>query len=141
MVYGNGGGLVHGLLADKASERGTGIYIGDPGVRWPVVQVEDLARLYLAVAVRGRPGTIWHGIGETVRLDAIAAAPGGGAAVSWPLADATADLGPLADLFTHDQDVSATTTRQMLRWAPVYTSIIDYLAAVRADGRPRPAPA
>src|SRR5262249_52481907 len=76
MVYGDGGGLVHGLLAAKATERGTGIYIGPPGTRWPVVHVGDLAALYLAVATRAAPGTIWHGIGETVRLDAIATALG-----------------------------------------------------------------
>src|SRR5262249_27594461 len=30
MVYGDGGGLVHGLLTPKAAERGTGISIGHP---------------------------------------------------------------------------------------------------------------
>src|SRR5204862_7623018 len=69
MVYGDGGGLVHGLLTSKAAERGTGVYIGPPGTRWPVVHVHDLAALYLAVATRAAPGTIWHGTSETVRLD------------------------------------------------------------------------
>jgi nucleoside-diphosphate-sugar epimerase len=129
MVYGHGGGLVHGLLTAKAAERGTGVYIGPPGVRWPVVQVEDLAALYLAVATRAAPGTVWHGIGETARLDAIAAALGGGAATSWPLADALAELGPLADLFTRDQDVSAAKTRAALDWSPIHTSILAELTA------------
>jgi len=61
MVYGDGGGLVHGLLTTKAAERGTGVYIGPPGTRWPVVHIDDLAALYLAVATRAAPGTIWHG--------------------------------------------------------------------------------
>jgi nucleoside-diphosphate-sugar epimerase len=129
LVYGNGGGLVHGLLTTKAAERGTGVYIGEPGVRWPVVQVEDLASLYLAVAGQAVPGTIWHGVSETVRLDAIAAALGGGTASSWPLVDATAELGPLADLFTRDQEVSATKTRETLGWTPVHTSIVKDLTA------------
>jgi nucleoside-diphosphate-sugar epimerase len=129
LVYGNGGGLVHGLLAAKAAEHGTGVYIGEPGTRWPVVHAEDLAALYLAVAASAGPSTIWHGITETVRLDAIAAALGGGTASSWPLAQATAELGPLADLFTRDQDVSSTRTRQALDWTPVHTSIIKYLTA------------
>ena len=55
MVYGDGGGLVHGLLTAKAAERGTGVYIGPPGTRWPVVHVDDLAALYLAVATARRP--------------------------------------------------------------------------------------
>lgn len=129
LVYGNGGGLVHGLLAGKAAERGTGVYIGEPGVRWPVVHVEDLARLYVAVVDHAPPGTIWHGIAETVRLDAVAAALGGGTATSWPLSEAIAELGQLADLFTRDQDVSAAKTRQELGWKPRRTSMVDYLTA------------
>ena len=129
MVYGDGGGLVHGLLTAKAAERGTGIYIGQPGTRWPVVHVGDLAELYLAVATRAAPGTIWHGIGETVRLDAIATALGGGTAASWPVPEASAELGMLADLFTRDQDVSAAKTRAALGWTPAHTSIIRYLTA------------
>lgn len=129
LVYGNGGGLVHGLLAGKAAERGTGVYIGEPGVRWPVVHVEDLARLYVAVVDHAPPGTIWHGIAETARLDAIAAALGGGTATSWPLPDAIAELGQLADLFTRDQDVSAAKTRRELGWNPFHTSIVEQIAA------------
>ena len=129
MVYGACGGLVHGLLTDKATRYGTGIYIGPPGTRWPVVHIDDLARLYAAVVAKAVPGTIWHGISETVRLDAIAAALGGGSATSWPLADATAELGPLADLFTRDQDVSSATTQSVLGWTPIHTSIVDYLTS------------
>jgi nucleoside-diphosphate-sugar epimerase len=127
MVYGDGGGLVHGLLTTRAAERGTGVYIGPPGTRWPVVHVEDLAALYLAVATRAAPRTIWHGASETVRLDAIATALGGGTAASWPLSEASAELGPLADLFTRDQDVSAAKTRATLDWTPARTSIVEYL--------------
>ena len=129
MVYGDGGGLVHGLLTAIAAERGTGVYIGPPGTRWPVVHVDDLAALYLAVATRAAPSTIWHGVSETIRLDAIATALGGGAAVSWPVSEARAELGLLADLFTRDQDVSSGKTRAVLDWTPARTSIIKYLTA------------
>ncbi|MCK2212245.1 hypothetical protein MF672_000295 [Actinomadura sp. ATCC 31491] len=127
MVYGDGGGLVPGLLARKAAERGAGVYIGPPGVRWPVVHVADLAGLYLAVLERAAPGTVWHGVAETVRLDAVATALGGGRAVSWPLEEARAELGALADLFTRDQDVSAERTREALGWRPAHTSLLDWL--------------
>ncbi|MEV0202320.1 NAD-dependent epimerase/dehydratase family protein [Nonomuraea sp. NPDC050691] len=127
LVYGDGGGLVPGLLAAKAAERGAGVYIGEPGVRWPVVHVRDLAELYVAVLARGVPGAVWHGVSETVRLDAIAAALGGGRAVSWPLDEARAELGPLADLFTRDQDVSSGRTRRALGWSPAHTSMIEEL--------------
>lgn len=128
MVYGDGGGLVPGLFTEKAAQHGHGIYIGPPGTRWPVVHIDDLAALYVTVVAEAKPGTIWHGFGETVRLDAIAAALGGGSATSWPLVDATAELGPLADLFTRDQDVSSARTRSILGWTPAHTSIVDDLS-------------
>lgn len=131
MVYGDGGGLVHGLLTAKATERGTGVYVGPPGTRWPVVHVNDLAALYLAVATRAAPGTVWHGVSETVRLDAIAMALGAGTAVSWPVHEASTELGLLADLFTRDQDVSSAKTRAVLDWTPARTSIITYLTPDR----------
>lgn len=129
LVYGNGGGLVHGLLAETAAQRGTGVYIGPPGTRWPVVHVDDLAALYVAVVARAAQSTIWHGVSETVRLDAIATALGGGRSASWPVAEATAELGPLADLFTRDQDLSSRHTRDALAWTPTHTSIVADLTA------------
>ncbi|SEF90825.1 Nucleoside-diphosphate-sugar epimerase [Nonomuraea solani] len=129
MVYGDGGGLVPGLFARKAAESGTGVYIGEPGVRWPVVHRADLTGLYLAAIGHGTPGAIWHGVAETVRLDAIAAELGGGRAVSWPLDEATAELGALAGLFTRDQEVSSAKTRRLLGWRPAYTSLLDWLRA------------
>jgi nucleoside-diphosphate-sugar epimerase len=127
MVYGHDSGIVHDLFTPWAAKRGTGVYIGPAGVRWPVVHVDDLAELYVMVAEQAQPGTIWHGMSETIRLDRLAAALGGGTASSWPLSEATAELGPLADLFTRDQDVSAAKTRETLGWRPVHTSIVDDL--------------
>ncbi|MEW9553396.1 NAD-dependent epimerase/dehydratase family protein [Nonomuraea sp. NPDC050783] len=128
MVYGNGGGLVAGLLAPKAAERGAGVYIGEPGVRWPVVHAEDLAGLYVAVLDRTGPG-IWHGMSETVRLDELAAVLGDGRTVSWPLEEARAEIGGIADLFVLDQQISATKTRNRLGWNPAHTSLLDWLRA------------
>jgi nucleoside-diphosphate-sugar epimerase len=137
LVYGHGGGLVHGLLAGKAAERGTGVYIGGRGVRWPVVHVDDLVALYLAVVSGAAPGTIWHGISETSRLDAIAEALGNGTATSWPADDAAKEIGSLlADLFTRDQEVLSDKTRQNLGWSPVHTSIVAYLAGSRQEDAP-----
>lgn len=129
MAYGEGGGSVPALLAAKAAERGTGVYIGEPGVRWPVVHVADLAALYVAVVERAGPGTVWHGMSETVRLDEMARALGGGTAASWPLAEAVAELGPIAGLYVLDQDVSSEATRRLLGWSPRHTSVIADLSA------------
>ncbi|MEJ3744972.1 NAD-dependent epimerase/dehydratase family protein [Actinomycetes bacterium KLBMP 9797] len=124
MVYGTPDAPIPALLAAKATERGRGVYIGPRGVRWPVVHGDDLAALYVAVAERAPAGTIWHGISETARLDEVAATIGGGAAASWPLEEATKELGPLADLFTRSQDVSSAKTQARLGWHPRHTSIV-----------------
>jgi hypothetical protein len=79
----------------------------------------------VAVAERAPAGTVWHGIGETARLDEVAAAIGGGAAVSWPLDEAAEELGPLADLFTRDQDVSSEKTQKRLNWTPRHSSVVE----------------
>ncbi|MEV0197859.1 NAD-dependent epimerase/dehydratase family protein [Nonomuraea sp. NPDC050691] len=126
MVYGNGGGLIAGLLAPKAAEQGVGVYIGEPGVRWPVVHAEDLADLYVTVLDRTEPG-IWHGMSETVRLDELAAALGEGRTASWPLEEARAEIGGIADLFVLDQQISSTKTRNHLDWHPAHTSLLDWL--------------
>src|SRR5436190_1095527 len=60
---------------------------------------------------------------------AIATALGSGTAASWPVSEASTELGLLADLFTRDQDVSAAKTRAGLGWAPAWTSIVKYLTA------------
>lgn len=130
LVYGDGAGLVPDLMGGWAARRGAGVYIGQPGTRWPVVHVADLAELYVAALRHGGPPAIWHGVAQTVRLDAIAAALGGGAAVSWPVADAVAELGPLADLFTRDQDVSSARTREALGWTPAHTAMLTELTPV-----------
>lgn len=130
LVYGRSSGLLRDLFAAKAIEFGTGVYIGEPGVRIPVVHVDDLAELYVAVLERATPGTVWHGVSENVRLDEVAAALGGGTARSWPLADARAQLGPLADLFTRDQQVGATRTRTGLGWRPTRTDLLATLRPV-----------
>jgi nucleoside-diphosphate-sugar epimerase len=137
MAYGSAGSPIVGLLTAKAAERGTGVYIGEPGTRWPVVHVDDLADLYAAVVSAAPPGTIWHGVSENARLDAIAEALGGGPASSWPLEEAAAELGPLASLFIRDQVVSSAKTRGKLGWTPVHGSIVAYLKGQPGSG-PRP---
>ncbi|GAA4471603.1 NAD-dependent epimerase/dehydratase family protein [Phytohabitans houttuyneae] len=120
MVYGTPDAPIPALLAS----RGHAFHIGPPGVRWPVVHVDDLADLYLAVTERAPSGTIWHGVSETARLDEVASAICGGAAVPWPVEEAAKELGLLADLFTRDQDVSSEKTRRLLGWSPRHTSVL-----------------
>ena len=129
MIYGDGGGVVDEMLIPMADRIGAGVYVGEPGVCWAAVHVADLARLYLAVAEQAGPGTAWHGVSETVTVDALARAVGRGVAVSWP-ADAPvppeiAEIGPL---MTMSQRVSAAKTRRELGWEPRRETLEEYLA-------------
>jgi nucleoside-diphosphate-sugar epimerase len=129
LIYGEGGGVVVDMLTPLAARVGAGVYIGEPGVRWAAVHVEDLAELFLLVAELAPPASVWHAVTETVTVDAIAAAMGNGTAVSWPEDDEPPfEIAVIAGLFRYDQDVSAEKTRQKLGWRPVHTSLIEYLA-------------
>jgi nucleoside-diphosphate-sugar epimerase len=132
MVYGPGGGqggVVEKMLAPLAARVGAGVYIGDPGTRWGVVHMNDLVALYLAIAERAPAGTVWHAISETVTLDAMAAAVGGGRAISWPVsAEPPPEISFLAGILTYDQDVSSEKTQRVLGWTPRHTSVLADLA-------------
>ncbi|MFY1699802.1 MULTISPECIES: NAD-dependent epimerase/dehydratase family protein [unclassified Solwaraspora] len=137
LVYGNGGGVVHHMLAPMTARLGCGIFLGEPGVRWAAVHVEDLARLFVAVAERAAPGTAWNAVAETVRVDDIARAIGGGVARSLPVDQAPPEIHDIAGLFRYDQAVSAERTRREMSWQPVHESILDELGrwspAARSD--------
>ncbi|NUO61311.1 MAG: NAD-dependent epimerase/dehydratase family protein [Hamadaea sp.] len=124
IVYGDGGGIP-ALLLDLARKHGVGRYFGDPGTRWPMVHVADLADLY-ALAVESAPaGTLLHGVDEpAVSVVALAAATdlaagGTGRAELWLRPDASATLGePFADALALDQAVSGVRARDLLGWQP-----------------------
>jgi nucleoside-diphosphate-sugar epimerase len=135
LIYGNSGGVVEEMLRPLAKRLGAGVYLGEPGVRWAAVHVEDLARFYVAIARKAAPGTAWNACSETVRVDELARAVGGGHAVSWPVdQEAPAEIREIAPLFLMDQDVDSEKTRRNLGWSPEYPSIIQYLT--EADPRP-----
>ena len=129
IVYGRGGGIP-GMLVDWAAQRGTGCYIGDPGVRWPMVHTDDLADLYARVLETEHTGRMWHGVDEaavsTVALAAAAdiAAGGTGRAEPWALADAASALGqPFADALALDQCIVSAYAGELLGWRPQRSSV------------------
>jgi nucleoside-diphosphate-sugar epimerase len=128
LIYGNGGGVVEEMLRPLAKRLGAGVYLGEPGVRWAAVHVEDLARLYVATARTAAPGTAWNACAETVSVADLARAVGGGQAVSWPAdQEAPAEIREIAPLFLMDQDVDSEKTRRDLGWTPEHASITRYL--------------
>ncbi len=136
LIYGNRGGVVQEMFVPLADRIGAGVYVGAPGVRWAAVHVEDLARLYLEVAAKAAPGTAWNGVSETVTVDRLAAAVGGGVAVSWPEdAPVPPEIGLIGPLMRFDQEVSSEKTRREMGWKPLHESIADHYLRERTAAR------
>jgi nucleoside-diphosphate-sugar epimerase len=123
VVYGGSGGLIEQFMIALARDRGTVHYIGDGSNYWSLVHVEDIADLYVR-ALDAPAGSVFAGVGEyrlTVAdlVPAISQAAGcPGQAESVTLEQAQAELGPLADAFALDQQVSGDRARAQLGWQP-----------------------
>jgi nucleoside-diphosphate-sugar epimerase len=102
--------------------------------------VDDLADLYVRAVERGAGGEILNGTDgahHRVRDIAGAFATAGGWTVSeWPLEEARATLGGLADALAMDQQVSSARAGASLGWKPRHRSVVAeaeaLLRAVRA---------
>ncbi|GAA3395756.1 NAD-dependent epimerase/dehydratase family protein [Cryptosporangium minutisporangium] len=134
VVHGRGVGIP-AMLVDWARTLGHGRWVGGAtSPRWPLVDVEDLAELYVLASTGASAGTVLHGIAEPgVPAEALARAAATGAgveptAVAWPEAEAAADLGaPFAEALGLDQVVTAERARA-LGWVPTRPSAVDDLA-------------
>ncbi|MEC3916789.1 NAD-dependent epimerase/dehydratase family protein [Nocardia sp. CDC160] len=124
LIYGHGGGIP-ALLVDLARKFGAPRIVGDLGVRWPMVYIEDLADLYVRVVTNASADTLWHGVAHpAVAVKDLVAAAGAVAGVTtepvvWPVAEAAAELGaPFAEALALDQSVSGAAARDRLGWRP-----------------------
>ncbi|MEV0646999.1 NAD-dependent epimerase/dehydratase family protein [Phytomonospora sp. NPDC050363] len=130
IVYGQGAGIP-AMLVGWAAEYGSGRYIGSPATRWPMVNVGDLADLFVRVLASAEPPRIWHAVDEpavsTVALAAAAdiAAGGPGRAERWSLGEAAEVIGePLATALSTDQAIGSAHTAR-LGWAPKRSAVED----------------
>jgi nucleoside-diphosphate-sugar epimerase len=132
LVYGRGGSIP-AMLTKSARENGATRFVGDGQNRWPFVDVEDLAQLYLRAVEKAAAGSIYnasHGPSYRVREVAEAASIGGGAkgkTESWPLEEARKAIGLFADALVLDQQVSGEKAKKELGWAPRAGSVLDDL--------------
>lgn len=116
VVYGQNGGIP-GMMA-----RGELPVVGDGENRWPVVHIDDLARLYVA-ALEGAPaGSILHGIGGVVRQRDIGERLG---ADYMPVDEALDAMGDFAGALALDQNIAARHTSELLGWEPREPGILD----------------
>lgn len=132
MVYGRGGGLFAGFVR-AAREKGRVRFVGTGQNRWSMVNVDDLADLYVRALERAAPGTLLlaaSGPAVTVREIAEAASRGAGVVgqvESWPLEEARQSLGPVADALTLDQQISGEKAVRLLGWKPQAPSVLEDL--------------
>jgi nucleoside-diphosphate-sugar epimerase len=128
-VYGRGGGMIADMVA-QGREKGTVSYVGDGENHWPVIHVDDLARLYVLALEKAPAGTLLHAtVGSSVRLKDIAdaasrAAGVAGKTASWPLAQARKALGPFADALALDQHFASSRASDLLGWTPREPSLL-----------------
>lgn len=116
VVFGQNGGIP-GMMA-----RGELPVVGDGENRWPVVHVDDLARLYVAALENAPAGSILHGIGGVVRQGELGKRLG---ADSIPLDDALDAMGGFAAALALDQNIAARHTSDLLGWEPREPSILE----------------
>ena len=130
LVYGRGGGIP-AMLVRSARESGTARFVGDGRNHWPVVDLDDLAALYVLALERAPAGTVLVAVTESQPVADIARAASegvgaGGRTTAWPLAEARQSLGPLADALALDQRASGARART-LGWQPRAAGILETL--------------
>jgi len=132
LVYGRGGSGP-AMFTKSARETGAARYIGDGQNRWPFVDVDDLAQIYVLALEKAVPGSLYnavHGPSYRVRDVAEAASIGAGAkgkTQAWPLEEARKTMGPFADALVLDQLISGEKAKNELGWSPRAASVLDDL--------------
>ena len=142
IAYGRRGGIP-GMLIQWAREHGRGRFVGPAGTTWPVVHVDDLARLVELALTDAGPGELLHGVAQAavpaadIAAAADLAAGGTGASEPWPLADASGVLGAeFAEALATSQSVRSDRAR-ILGWFPEHLDIVRGLT----EGSDAPQPA
>ncbi|MBI3182490.1 MAG: NAD-dependent epimerase/dehydratase family protein [Myxococcales bacterium] len=121
VVYGGHGGYLGGWIRQALEEKRIRV-VGDGKNRWPIVHLEDLAELFRLVIDRGAPRSVYHATDDTAHTveslaRVIARAAGIERVETWPLPEARAQLGPVAEALVMDQVVKSPASRR-LGWKP-----------------------
>jgi nucleoside-diphosphate-sugar epimerase len=117
-VYGGKQSLCAGWFA-AAAQDGPASIVGDGNNRWAMVNLHDLAELYVTM-VEQRSAGMYHGIDDTrATLNECAAAVAPKSTIEHvPAEAARTTMGPFTDALLVDQVIGSHATRQKLGWQP-----------------------
>jgi nucleoside-diphosphate-sugar epimerase len=134
LLYGGDNRLIDVFFVRPGRESGAIPYVGDGGNHWALIHLDDLARLY-AAALSAPAGSVYLGVGgvnPTAKevAEACARAAGlEGKTVSLTLAEARERMGPVADAFALDQQLTSAKAQRELGWTPTHLDPLRHLAA------------
>lgn len=133
LLYGGENRLIDSCYTVPGKEAGSIPCIGDGKNRWALVHIADIAELYVA-ALRAKAGSVYAGVGgvnPTARECSLAVARSvglDGKVSSITLEQARERMGPVADAFVLDQQLTPARAAAELGWTPRYTDPLDVLA-------------
>jgi nucleoside-diphosphate-sugar epimerase len=133
LVYGRSGGLVQSYFVEPGRAAGAIPCIGDGSNHWALVHVDDLAELYV-LALNAPAGGIYAGVSGqnlpvvtiTQALSHAAGCPG--RIDSLTLEEAIQRMGPIAEAFALDQQLTGARARRELGWTPTHLDALTELA-------------
>jgi nucleoside-diphosphate-sugar epimerase len=133
LLYGGENRLIDAFYTVPGREAGAVPYIGDGHNRWALVHIDDIAELYVA-ALRAKPGSVYVGVGgvnPSAKECALAIAQSvglDGKVASLTLEQAREQMGPIADAFALDQQLTPARAGAELGWVPAHTDPLTVLA-------------
>ena len=113
LVYGLGGGLIETFFRAPVP------LIGDGANHWALVHASDIAELY-ALALGAPAKSVYAGVsGQNVPLaEIVSALAAGGPIARLTLAEAVERMGPIAEAFALDQQLTPARAQRELGWEP-----------------------
>lgn len=133
VVYGRAGGLIETFYAAPGRASGTVPCVGEGLNHWAPVHVEDVAELY-ALALGAPAGAVYAGVSGVNPTameiaEAVSRAIGHpGSVERLPVEEAEARMGPLAEAFALDQQLTNARARTQLAWHPTHLNPLEELA-------------
>ncbi|MEU4142999.1 NAD-dependent epimerase/dehydratase family protein [Streptomyces parvulus] len=135
LLYGGENRLIDAFYTAAARQSGAVPCIAEGANHWALVHVDDLAELYVR-ALCAQPGSVYVGVGgvsPTARECAVALARSLKISdiATLTLEEARRQMGPIADAFALDQQLTPARARRELGWNPRFGDPLAVLAQDR----------